>query len=124
MEVDVVDVAARLGDTMSSLKERLAVLEKWQELHRDVHTLEGKALTVASDAMKGEVAKLNAVIERALDKGDYEHDQERLHDQISNLQDRRNVSSGERGGVEKVFNNPLIAAAIGALLVWLLAMHR
>ena len=71
MDFNAVDVAARLGDTMTALSERVAacehisrefeklhdeipglcvrisLTEKWQEAHPDTHRLEGNALSIA-----------------------------------------------------------------------------
>jgi hypothetical protein len=109
------------------LTERIATLESWQNLHPLLHQGEAKAVTLAYTALEKEVASLNDVrkdLATKVDEESYRREHERLRSDIQSLRETRSGNQAEVGITEKFLGNPLIAAVAGALIAYLLLVHK
>ena len=58
-EMEMMDVASRLGDTFNSITERVAKLEKYELLHSEIHRLEAAALEATRRELERRLADMN-----------------------------------------------------------------
>ena len=88
--------------------------------------MEPSELVVRLEERASELARRVGVIDAMLLEGKFtsRDDHLKLAEDVKSLRESRSSGQGERGIIERVLNNPLVAAAIGALLMWLLTTHR
>ena len=88
--------------------------------------MEPSELVVRLEERTSELARRVGVIDAMLLEGKFtsRDDHLKLAEDVKSLRESRSSGQGERGIIERVLNNPLVAAAIGALLMWLLTTHR
>jgi hypothetical protein len=80
-----------------TLKERVAALEQWTELHlQETHRLEAKALSLATESLHDRMRELNDVRTRFVSKEWFEKIHSILEDRVRELEKAKNANTGER----------------------------
>jgi hypothetical protein len=107
----------KVHDALPSIFVRLTVVEKWQEHHPETHRLEAKALDLAKAATDIHLEHLNKTKEQlAEDRADfvkrevYDREHQRICEEIDDLRESRDSTSGEKSLLEKFW--PLFLAAL------------
>ena len=89
---------------------RLAKVEKWVEIHPDIHSAERRAVDVAHTALEKKMVEFNDVRNRFIDKEEYRREHQRMQNDIQELSNSRIVNSSEKSLLEKLW--PLFLAAL------------